>query len=141
MGDLELATIAMNDLGDSKMSPRDWILAIVFFFLSTSVAHAQNSGVSCSSIAGGGEADVLISRVLPLDNGKILIDIVGHETESATMNCSLWQDRYITLNPDHPRLQENFATILTAIATGSTLTLRIVEGSNDCSLSYAALHT
>lgn len=111
------------------------------FCLMANVGFAQSSGVSCSTIACGGEADVLISRVLPLDNGKILIDIVGHETESATMNCSLWQDRYITLNPDHPRLQENFATILTAIATGSTLTLRIVEGSNDCSLSYAALHT
>ena len=115
-------------------------LALGLFFLA-GVGLAQSSGVSCSTIACGGEANVLISRVLPLDNGKVLIDIVGHEAESATMNCTLWQDRYITLHSSHPRMQENFAIVLTAIATKATLTLRIVEGTNDCQLSYAALHS
>ena len=114
-------------------------LALALFLLA-SAGNAQSSGVSCSTIACGGEANVLISRVLPLDNGKILIDIVGHEAESATMNCTLWQDRYITLHSSHPRMQENFAIVLTAIATRATLTLRIVEGTSDCQLSYAALH-
>ncbi len=64
------------------------------------------------------------------------VKIETDQTDQSDLNCTLNNDVYITLEQSHPLFREIYSLAVTALASKSPMTLRIVEGSSNCAISY-----
>ncbi len=103
------------------------ILALITFSFSASASAACWSG-GCDGV---GAAAVEI--VMPSENGYIYLDA---PTDASNLNCTMHGGAYMVIHADNPAKKEIYATLLTGIALGKPLRIRIIEGSSDCKVTY-----
>lgn len=105
--------------------------AVLIFASSGAPDDAYASG-TCSSSACTGqiiEFTVMSSRI------RIRLDIDVNERAKLT-NCTLENSVYFTLWPAHGLYKESLMTLRSAQLADREVTIRTVDGSADCSVSY-----
>jgi len=94
---------------------------------------------ACWSLACRGPAVDLLEFVYVHENGNIYLKIT--DPDKGLLNCTLSENVYMTLEPTNLRQKEIYATLLTAISTKQNITLRVAEGTNNCSVKYLMMNT
>lgn len=108
------------------------ILLSMITLLAPSASLAKCNALSCT----GRLEQVSISESV------VHVNIQGDES---ALNCTLVGQsdvddrRYLTLSKDHRLFNEVFAAFLAAKTTARAITIRIVEGSDRCQISYVVL--
>jgi len=108
------------------------VLLVAAILLSTSANASCNSG-SCTGV--GSE---VIASVYPTGGRIYVAPPAGYRDQ---LNCTLVSGQFMTLEITHSTFKEIYSTILTALATGKRLTVRIVEGSSNCRIAYVRMFT
>jgi hypothetical protein len=92
------------------------------------------SACSANSCSGVGK-NALIS-VYPNSSGNIYLQ-AGAGKEN--LDCKLIEGHYMVLKSDHPVFEAAYSTILTALSSQKSLTVRIKNGSPICEVSYVRM--
>jgi len=100
------------------------ILAFSFSVIFNTAAFS-----ACSSNICVGE----IERLYTNSAGLLYIATDGDET---ALDCNAVANVYITLPADDEHFNQKYALLLTAMSLNKTVGLRIINGSDNCSLSY-----
>ena len=94
----------------------------------------------CAGISGAAFADCSttvctgqIQRLYTDSSGTLYIGMDGDES---LLNCTSPAGQYITLTDDDQYHDRKYAMLLTAMSLGANVGLRIVDGSDNCELSY-----
>lgn len=103
------------------------ILLISMFFISFS-SFSACTGRSCAS--------EYVDRLYVTANGNIY---VGSSGDEKLLNCTAVSNVYMTLNPNAGNAEEIYSALLAAQSANKRVTIRISEGSSDCSISYITL--
>ncbi len=115
----------------NKFNLRLLIFALVLAPFAS--AHAVCGPHYCS-----GFGSEVVVGALPYDNGDIWLE--GPEIERDNLNCTLEDGKFMVLKSDHPGQDENYVTILTALALGNRLTIVIEEGTSNCKVRFAKIY-
>lgn len=105
------------------------LFCLFFCILQCSLAFADCSTIRCTG---------LIERLYFTADGRLLIATDGDEL---ALNCTAPGDVYITMTSESPVFNAQYAMLLTAQSLGQEIGLRIVEGSDNCELSYITIDT
>lgn|SRR5512138_544937 len=92
-------------------------------------AYASGTCVSTSCTARVIEFTVMSSRI------RIRLDIDANQMAKLT-NCTLETGVYFTLWPEHNLYKEALMTLRSAQLAEREVTVRTVDGSTDCTVSY-----
>ncbi|PHR27873.1 MAG: hypothetical protein COA36_07895 [Desulfotalea sp.] len=103
------------------------IIFLLFGILQCSLAFADCSTKICVG---------LIERILMDSEGTAWIATDGDER---SLNCSADSGVYVTMTTASPVFKEQYALLLTAQSLGQVVGLRIIEGSENCAVSYIYL--
>ena len=103
-------------------------LFILLSVLVCLVVFSANVYAACTS-------DRCIGKItrLYVSGSTLYISTDGDE---ALLNCTSPSNVYITISQNDPKFKNLYAMMLTSMSLDNTIGLRIVEGSNPCSLSY-----
>ena len=104
-----------------------FISMLVFLVLFSTSAYAY-----CTTNACVGEIDRLY-----MTGGNLYISTVGDET---SLDCNAVSDVYLTIPTSHPGFKNYYAMMLTSISMNKEIGLRIVNGSEGCTLAYVYMN-
>jgi hypothetical protein len=110
---------------------KNLLFLILIIMLSGSV-YADCTENACS----GTGKDVLLS-VYPNPAGDIYLQAGSGRNN---LDCELVSGHFMTLKKSHPAFKEIYSTILTALAAQKHLSVRIVNGSSGCEVSYVRMY-
>lgn len=117
--------------GKTQHSLRQRLASIgagVILSLLTFPANAECSAAGCVG---------LVDQVYVEANGGLWVQTSGNETLA---NCTADSGVYLRLPAEYTRLKEVYATLLTAQVLGWQVYLRVVEGSNPCTIWYVSMN-
>jgi hypothetical protein len=80
--------------------------------------------------------DVFIEELYPTASGGVWIKTTGDETLA---NCTANSNVFLWLN-DTAGYKDIYATLLAAMLADKRVSLRVVEGSNPCTVAYVTLN-
>ncbi len=106
------------------------ILFLSALFLSTTAS------ATCSSGACYGVGAAAVVKVLAMTDGNIMLHA---PPEASNLNCTLHIGTYMMIHADNPSKKEIYAMLLTGIALGKYLFVRIIEGTPDCEVRYVRM--
>ncbi|MBV7262277.1 hypothetical protein KCG43_09730 [Photobacterium sp. WH24] len=104
-------------------------LFLLMVFSPTVLAECNPTG--CIGI--GKEA---LLSVYPNHTGHIYLQAPAGKEK---LNCKLVEGQFMVLKNTHPVFDAMYSTVLTALSTQKQLTVRIVENSEDCEVSYVRM--
>lgn len=107
-----------------KFEWRTFIFVLTYIFFGAGTARADCSSSSCNN--------VLVEELYMNLSGSLYIQTSGSELLT---NCTPLSSLYLVLT-DGPRFKEIYAMLLAAQFAGKTVTLRINDGSNPCTVQY-----
>ncbi len=93
---------------------------------------APHAFADCSATACKGIVEKIFTRA----DGMTFFKIAG---DRSLVNCTLNSNVYFTLPGDAPGARNILALAIAAQSAGRELTVRIVEGSTGCTVSFATL--
>ncbi len=100
------------------------------------ISLGSHTFADCSEIACSGIGSEVIKSVYPNSSGHIYLQAnIGKEN----LDCTLVEGHYMVLQSDHPVFEEAYSTVLTALVSQKTLTVRIKTGSPNCEVSYVRM--
>ena len=103
-------------------------LGSVFLFVLTMGLSASCGSQSC---------DDKVEQLYINNNGKVLIKMGGDLT---AVNCTMAGGIWITMRPDEtPAYKEIYATLLSSKMANKNIYVRVIEGSNPCSIAHVRL--
>ena len=94
----------------------------------TVTAYA-NCGVNACDGVGG----AVVRSVMPFSNGQVYLEAPA---TAGNLNCTLFGGNKMVIKADNPNKNLYVASLLTGIALGNNIRVRIVEGSSDCEVAY-----
>jgi hypothetical protein len=97
------------------------------------VLFADTSNAECVPTACIG----LVDQVYVEANGDLYVQTSGNETLA---NCTPNSGLYLYLAGGATKFKEIYAMLMSAQALGWQVTLRIVDGSNPCTISWASVN-
>lgn len=100
------------------------ILVFVLSVLSNTMVFADCSTTTCVG---------KIKRLYHNSEGLLYIATDGDE---GNLDCDAVSGRYVTLPPGDEYFDRRYAMLLTAMSLQKKVGLRIITGSDNCSLSY-----
>lgn len=106
------------------------LIGALFSALSVDSFGYCNAG-SCYGIQ-----DEVVRSIYPTQGGLVYLEAPA---EKENLNCTLAEGFYMSLAPSHPRFNEIYSTILTAMTAGKKLQIRISEGSGNCKVAYVRM--
>lgn len=107
------------------------LIVLVSTMLAAPLGYAGCVDRSCMGI--GIE---VVKSVYPSSTGDIYLEAPDDKT---TLNCTLKEGQYMVLQSDHPLFREIYSTVLSALTSNKRLQVRIVEGSDNCQVSYVRM--
>jgi|GEM_PF-2357887 len=107
----------------------------IFTFLVLMSASAFGN---CAPTYCKGSVNDVLEFVYVHENGNIYMKVVDPQKD--LLNCTLSEGVYMTLDAANSRQREIYATLLTAISTKRTITLRITENTSNCRVSYIMMN-
>jgi len=107
------------------------ILFLLLVFCSASCFSACNAR-SCHGVKGE-----VVKSIYPTQGGKVYLE--APPSHRGNLNCTLAEGTFMVLEPDHPLFKEIYSTVLTALSTGNTLQVRVVEGTSNCRVAYVRM--
>ncbi|CCN35784.1 hypothetical protein VIBNISFn27_200006 [Vibrio nigripulchritudo SFn27] len=107
------------------------LASIVGLSLISSIANAACNRDECY-----GKGAQVVSSMMVHEGG---VYIIPPESSRNNLDCQL-DGTSMTLNKNHPYFDEVYSTILTAMAAGNNLMVRIKNGSKGCQVSYARIY-
>jgi hypothetical protein len=112
------------------------ILAIPM--LGSGVSHAavvcSAAGLNCV-----GPANEVVTGIFPADGGFVLL--TAPQVPAGTGCTGSSGGLNVKLKPSHALFKETYATVLTAAALNSKVTLRVATGSGECVVKYFRLES
>ena len=105
-------------------------MLIMSLFLSTRVFSA------CTTTACSGVGKEVLLSVYPHSSGHIYLQ-AGAGKEN--LDCQLQEGEYMVLKSSHAAFDPAYSTILTALTTQKQLTVRIINKSPICEVSYVRM--
>ncbi len=106
------------------------LVALVALIVSTP------SAAVCTVNNCRGRADEVVVSVYPHQNGNIYLEA---PQDRSALHCTLKDGLLMTLKPANPTYREMYATVLTALSTGSEFQVRVAEQSPDCEVLYVRM--
>ena len=103
-------------------------LFILMSVLVCLVVFSANVYAACSSDRCYGKIERLY-----ISGNELLISTDGDE---AVLNCNAPNDVYVTIGIGDPNFKNYYAMMLTAMSLDNNIGLRIIEGSNRCTVTY-----
>jgi hypothetical protein len=91
---------------------------------------------ACTATACTGVGKDALISVYPSSSGNIYLQ-AGAGKEN--LDCTLVEGHYMVLKSSHPVFDAAYSTVLTALAGEKTLTVRIVNDSPICEVSYVRM--
>ncbi len=79
-----------------------------------------------------------VSEITTNRNGYIF---VATPLDENLANCTPYAGQYFSINPDYKNAREMYSSLLSAYMSSKRIQLRVVEGSQNCELSYVRLST
>jgi len=79
-----------------------------------------------------------VSEITTKRNGYIF---VATPLDENLANCAPYAGKYFSINPDFKNSREMYSSLLSAYMSSKKIQLRVVEGSQNCELSYVRLST
>ncbi|WP_104398448.1 hypothetical protein [Vibrio penaeicida] len=113
------------------MKKLTFLLSFLAFITVSSVANAACNRDECY-----GKGVEVVTSMMVHEGG---VYIIPPENSRNNLDCRL-DGTSMTLNKDHPYFKEVYSTILTAMASGNNLMVRIKNGSQGCQVSYARIY-
>jgi hypothetical protein len=104
------------------------VLALAASLPLATVAFAECSAAGCY--------EVLIEELYPTAEGGVWIKTTGNETLA---NCTANSNVFLRLNVS-AGYKDIYATLLAAMLAEKRVSLRVVEGSNPCTVAYVTLN-
>jgi len=104
------------------------VLALVVALSLATTAFAECWSAGCY--------EVLIEELYPTAEGGVWIKTTGDETLA---NCTANSNVFLRLNAS-PGYKDIYSTLLAAMLAEKRVSLRVVEGSNPCTVSYVTLN-
>lgn len=107
-----------------------FLIAALFLLPNVGFAETECSSKACTGVIKSfylRDAEFIHVRLDPVYK-------VGKEISN--LNCALQGDKYFTVLHTHKNYREVYSALLSAKATQSDVTLRIVEGSVGCEINY-----
>lgn len=104
------------------------VLAMVVSLPLATAAFAECSAAGCY--------EVLIEELYPTAEGGVWIKTTGDETLA---NCTANSNVFLRLNAT-AGYKDIYATLLAAMLAEKRVSLRVVEGSNPCTVAYVTLN-
>ncbi|MGP0171774.1 hypothetical protein ACSVIJ_07810 [Pseudomonas sp. NCHU5208] len=101
-----------------------WVLGV------SVLAFAEMAYSACSSVMC---QNVYVERLNPNANGKVYVATSGDETQ---LNCSAVSQVYLTFDLSEPAGNVFYSTLLAAQISDRKVSLRIVDGSQGCTVTY-----
>jgi hypothetical protein len=95
-----------------------------------------NAFSACTTTACSGVGKDALLSVYPNSSGNIYLQ-AGAGKEN--LDCNLVEGHYMVLKSDHPVFEAAYSTVLTALASQKSLTVRIKNGSPICEVSYVRM--
>lgn len=122
-------------LNQTSRNGRSVVLSFVLGALLLIASPPAMAGCSANNCSGIG--DQVLKSFYPA-SGLVYLEPPS-AADKAALNCTLVSGHYMTLKQSHNNYDVILSTVLTAIAAGHHLTVRIVEGSADCKVSYVRM--
>ena len=105
----------------------------ILFILSILVASTQVAYAgSCASWG----CKSVVTRLYTTASGPVYIGTAYDETLA---NCTPESSVYFTLNMSTANAKEIYASVLAAYTSGKEISLRVIEGSSNCEITYVTL--
>ena len=90
----------------------------------------------CNSNSCTGKGPDLMKLLFPNHSGK---GYIWGPADRGNLNCNLVEGKYMVLKggvDGHPLFKEMYSTMLTGLASGKQMKIRVTEGSPDCEVMY-----
>ncbi len=113
-------------------------MKIKFLIFLATLFFSTTASATCGANYCQGVGAAAVTFVYSHDNGNVYL---GAPSDKANLNCTLQGGAHMVLQPDNGRFKEIYASILTALALGKTLKVRVIEGTSNCRVVYVIMYS
>ena len=113
------------------------LIKVVSFLIVVFVSSHAQAMASCDTKA----CTAKVKNLLVFDQDKVHVLLDNSSADRANLNCTMAANQSLYLPTNNTgALDRMYSAILSALMADKETTLRIVDGSNPCTVSYVRAH-